>query len=230
VQICRSTDELHARLGNDASALVAQEFVEGREYGVFFLREPGNGRGRIFSVARKILPAVVGDGVSTIENLILEDDRAVCLASLYLDRFDDRLDEIPKQGECLPLAELGTHCLGAVFEDGGDLNSPQLLAAIESILEANSQFRFGRFDLKAPSDEDLRAGRNLRIVELNGLSSEAAHIYDSKNSLGEALACMRQQWTLAFEIAAVERSRGALPTPPLRLVGMAMRHFIRASN
>jgi hypothetical protein len=181
-------------------------------------------------LARKILPELVADGVSTIEDLILGDDRAVCLASFHLDRFDDRLDEIPKAGERLRLAELGTHCLGAVFQDGSDLNSPALLAAVETILEDDPEFHFGRFDLKAPSEDDLRAGRDLRVLELNGLSSEAAHIYDPKYSLAEALECMRQQWSLAFEIAAVQRSRGARPTPALRLAGKAVQHLFRASR
>lgn len=230
VQICRRADELHARLAADPSAMLAQEFVEGLEFGLFFLREPKSDRGRIFSLARKILPELVADGVSTIEDLILGDDRAVCLASFHLDRFDDRLDEIPKAGERLRLAELGTHCLGAVFQDGSDLNSPALLAAVETILEDDPEFHFGRFDLKAPSEDDLRAGRDLRVLELNGLSSEAAHIYDPKYSLAEALECMRQQWSLAFEIAAVQRSRGARPTPALRLAGKAVQHLFRASR
>ena len=36
-----------------------------------------------------------------------------------------------------------------------------------------------RFDLRCPSLDDLAAGRNLQILEINGVGAEPAHIYQS---------------------------------------------------
>ena len=46
------------------------------------------------------------------------------------------------------------------------------------------------------------------IVELNGLTSEATHIYDPKNGLLDAYRVLFRQWSLAFEIGAQNRALG----------------------
>ena len=43
-------------------------------------------------------------------------------------------------------------------------------------------------------------GRNMKILELNGVTSEATHIYDPKFSLLDAYRVLFQQWRIAFEI------------------------------
>jgi hypothetical protein len=55
------------------------------------------------------------------------------------------------------------------------------------------------------------AGRNLKIVELNGVTSEATHIYDPKLSLFDAYRVLFQQWRIAFEIGDINRARGTRP-------------------
>jgi hypothetical protein len=55
-----------------------------------------------------------------------------------------------------------------------------------------------------------RTGRErLRILDLNGLTSEATHIYDPRTPLREAWRVLCEQWRLAFEIAAANRAAGA---------------------
>ena len=55
------------------------------------------------------------------------------------------------------------------------------------------------------------AGRNMKIVELNGVTSEATHIYDPKLSLVDAYRVLFQQWRIAFEIGNLNRVRGIQP-------------------
>ena len=55
------------------------------------------------------------------------------------------------------------------------------------------------------------AGRNLQIIELNGVTSEATHIYDPKLSLFDAYGVLFQQWRVAFEIGDRNRGRGVRP-------------------
>lgn len=55
------------------------------------------------------------------------------------------------------------------------------------------------------------AGRNLKIIELNGVTSEATHIYDPKLSLFDAYRVLFRQWRIAFEIGNLNRARGIYP-------------------
>ena len=49
------------------------------------------------------------------------------------------------------------------------------------------------------------------MLELNGLTAEATHVYDPANGLVAAYRVLFAQWGLAFEIAAQNRARGAEP-------------------
>jgi hypothetical protein len=111
------------------------------------------------------------------------------------------------------LVELGTHCRGAVFLDGRWAKTEALEAAIDRISRTYAGFYFGRYDIRTPSVEDFKQGRNFKVVELNGVTSEAAHIYDPRNSLFAAYRVLFEQWRIAFEIGAQNRQRGAHPTP-----------------
>ena len=70
------------------------------------------------------------DGTSTIEQLILRDPRAVCMARHHLRILGARAEDIPPRGERVRLVELGTHCRGAVFLDGSWVLTPALEEAI----------------------------------------------------------------------------------------------------
>ena len=175
------------------------------------IRYPGDERGRIFSVTEKRMPILFGDGKRTLEELILADDRAVCMSDFYLRKNAERIQEVPAAGERVQLVEIGTHCRGAIFLDGGDTITPALEEVIDRIAKTFDGFFFGRFDIRVPSRQDFMAGRNMKIVELNGVTSEATHIYDPKLSLFDAYRVLFQQWRIAFEIGDLNRRRGTRP-------------------
>jgi len=208
VAIVRSSEQLCEYLTHAAFPVILQEYVPGEEYGVFYYRYPGDERGRVFSVTEKRMPVVVGDGKRTLEELIGADDRAVCMSDFYLRKNSERIQEVPAAGESVQLVEIGTHCRGAIFVDGGETITPDLEEVIDRIAKTFDGFFFGRFDIRVPSRQDFMAGRNLKIVELNGVTSEATHIYDPKHSLFDAYRVLFQQWRIAFEIGDRNRMRG----------------------
>ncbi|HSO76688.1 MAG TPA: alpha/beta fold hydrolase [Blastocatellia bacterium] len=208
VAIVRSTEEADRYLSNAPVDTIIQEYAPGSEFGVFYCRRPNEKRGRIFSITEKRMPAVTGDGVNSLEKLILADDRAVCMARFLLDKHAARAGEVPAEGERVQLVEIGTHCKGALFLDGSWIKTPELETRIDEISRSFDGFYFGRFDIRTPSVDDFRAGRNFKIVELNGVTSEATHIYDPRNSLIDAYRILFEQWRLAFEIGAKNRERG----------------------
>jgi pimeloyl-ACP methyl ester carboxylesterase/membrane protein DedA with SNARE-associated domain len=211
VQFARNAEEAHAILAVRPGPLIAQEYVAGAEFGIFWQREPGAERGRVISITRKLLPEVVGDGVSNLERLILSHPRHVNMGRYLLEVNAERLTDVPAAGEAVTLSPLGTHARGATFLDANHLLTPELEAAIERISRRFAGFHLGRYDLRAPSEEDLRAGRNLKVLELNGLTSEPTHIYDPAARLLPAWRALIAQWRLAYRIAAANVAAGARP-------------------
>ena len=211
VKICANTDEARVWLEQTDGDYLMMEYLDGEEFGVFYYRLPDQRRGRIFSINRKILLRVEGDGRSTLEELILKDDRALCLAPMFFKRHEAQLLDIVPAGETRQLGQVGTHSLGALFLNGADLITAELLDGIEPIIRDYDGFYFGRFDLKAPSEAELKAGRNLKVIELNGLTSEATHIYDPQNSIFYAWKTLIDQWSIAFRIAEANQRKGARP-------------------
>jgi hypothetical protein len=207
VLIAHSADELaaHVRPG-----MILQEYVPGIEFGVFYYRYPGEPRGHILSLTHKQFPIVVGDGVSTLEKLILADSRAVAIAPVYLARHPDAGTRVPAIGERVQLVNIGSHCRGAVFVDGSAYITEAIMTRVDEIARHFSGFYFGRFDVRSPSIEHFQRGEFL-ILELNGVTSEPTHIYDPRVSIIAAYRAMFMQWRLAFEIGAANRAVGHEP-------------------
>jgi membrane protein DedA with SNARE-associated domain len=170
VEIVRDEAALERAIRANARPLIAQAHVPGVEYGVFYFRRPDGAQGEILAITDKRFVAVTGDGERTLEELILGDERAVCMAPYFLRTHADRLGEVPDAGERVALSELGTHCRGALFLDGTKLLTPALAAAIEQTSRAFRGFHFGRYDVRAESSEAFQRGE-FKVIELNGLTS-----------------------------------------------------------
>lgn len=209
VAIIRSAEAARGYLSAHSEPVLAQEYVPGVEFGVFYARQPGDESGFVFAVTEKQFPKVTGDGVRTFEELILADDRAVCMAPLHLANHGDRLDTVPAAGERVALVQIGNHCRGALFLDGRWVLTPALVAAIDALSRTATGFFFGRYDVRAESVEALQAGRGFKVIELNGATSEATNIYDPRHSIINAWRTLRAQWSLAFEIGETNRALGA---------------------
>ena len=177
------------------------------------MREPDQKQGYLFGITDKRPPEVIGDGESTLEQLILDDDRAVCMAPVFFDRHALALFEVPAAGECIVLIDIGTHSRGCAFLDGEWIHTPALAHAIDRISTGYPGFFFGRYDIRTPDVEAFKRGEQFKIVELNGVTSEATNIYDPSNSLLYAYRTLARQWRLAFKIGAANRSNGAAVTP-----------------
>ena len=212
VAVVRSDAQMNECLAQASGRWILQEYVTGEAFGIFYIRHPADERGRIISITGKRFPVVVGDGRQSLEQLILADDRTVCMAPYYLQANLPRLDDIPAMEERVQLVEIGNHCRGVIFLDGCEHWTPELEAAIDAVARGFEGFHFGRFDLRVPSVEQFRAGIGLKILELNGVTSEATHIYAPGAGLLAAYRALFGQWRLAFEIGAANAALGARPT------------------
>lgn len=192
--------------------LILQRLASGEgEAGIFYVRDPREKRGRIFSLTLKYFPHVVGDGISTIDQLIHRDARAGRIAHLYLPRFARRLDEVPPMGHAIRLVFAGNHCRGAIFRNGNRWITEPLRERFDRIADGIPDFHFGRFDIRFADFEAMRRGEDFTIVEFNGAGAEATHIWDSNMTLTGAWRTLMRQYALLFEIGAANRARGHRP-------------------
>ena len=218
VTIVQSPDEARRFFDRAVVDTIVQEQISGEEYGIFYYRYPDEEKGRIFSITDKRLLSLRGDGEKTLEELILEDDRAVCMAPFFLFQHRERLFEIPGRGEHIQITELGVHSRGSLFLDGGHLLTPALTDAVDAISKQYEGFFFGRYDMRVPSAEALQEGRDLKVIELNGITSEATHIYDPGNSYFYGCRTLMEQWRIAFEIGARNSACGVEPLSLIALL------------
>lgn len=207
VRVVRDAAALDAALADD-EALVVQEYVPGDEYGLFHVQVPGAAVGELLSITHKVLPEVVGDGRRTLEELVLSEREHLPMAHVLLRRPRAELERVPPAGARVVLGELGTHCRGARFLDGNALATPALAAELERIARALPGFHIGRFDVRAESPAALQAGR-FRVLELNGVTSEAGHMYDPAFGLFDAWRSLLGQWRRACAIGAANARAGA---------------------
>jgi hypothetical protein len=227
VKLVRSEVQVRDYLDRTTAPLIVQRYAPGpHEAGVFYYRFPYEFAGHIFAITEKVFPKIVGDGQSTIAELIWKDRRARFLVDKYLQRLHERREEVLAAGETLKLVEAGNHAQGCIFRDGMHLSSPALIETIDSISRKLPGFYIGRYDIRYASEADLRAGRDFQIVELNGAASEATSIYDSRNSLFNAYRTLFHQWDLVFSIGAANRRNGIGTTG----ISLLWRHWRDYAN
>lgn len=205
--------------------VVAQPFHPGPfEAGVFYYRLPDESRGRIFSVTDKVFPVAIGDGRSTLEELIWSHPRYRMQAAVFLTRQAAHAGRVLAAGERFPLATAGNHCQGTLFRDGTHLATPELETAFDAIARRFDGFFIGRFDVRYSDPATFRAGHGFAIVELNGVASESTNLYDPTWPLWRAYRTLFCQWALLFRIGAANRSRGHKPATVRELFELVRSH------
>ena len=203
-------------LTNMPEPLFAQRFHPGPgEAGIFYYRMPGGERGRIFSLTLKEFPAVIGDGQSSLGQLVSTHPRYRLQLPVFAARHAQRWETVPASGERVALAVAGNHCQGTIFRDGSASITPALEELIEAIASRIPGFDIGRFDVRFASLEGFMAGEDLAIVEVNGVTSESTNIYDPAWSLWQSYRVLFGQWALLFRVGAANRARGIAPSSML---------------
>ncbi len=217
---------------------LVQRFHPGpHEVGILWRRTPRNGTpldecpGGIFSITRKRFPVIEGDGRRTLELLIWDHPRYRMQADVFLKRHEDQSDRVLELGETMRLGVAGNHCQGTMFFDGADLITPELSRAIGEIAqsfvnpETGGRLDYGRFDVRYATEEGLRAGRDLAVIELNGTMSESTNMYDPAKSAWWTYSVLFAQWRTMFRLGALRRRQGQRPMTVRTLFGAIRAHF-----
>jgi len=185
--------------------LILQEFIEYKnECGIFYYRIPGEKSGTITSITLKKYLTVIGNGKSSILELITNDDRAKIYLALISELNKDKLHIVPLQNEEIILNVIGNHSKGTQFINGNHLISTELTSFLDNLSYNIKGWYYGRVDIKYNNFEELIKGENLKIIEINGIISEPTHIYDaSKGTYLNALKAIKNHWKLIYIIGVI---------------------------
>ena len=114
---------------------------------------------------------------------------------------------LPKD-ETKNLVPYGNHARGAKFIDVSHWADEAFTKTFDSICKQIPEFYFGRLDIMFKNVEDLKAGKNFSIIELNGAGSEPTHIYDPGHSLFFAWKEIARHFKLLCNISIQNHKRG----------------------
>ena len=221
-----SADELRQYVGKGlAEDCIAQEYIESLlEFGVMYARRPSEARGRVTSVTQKEFLHVRGDGYATVSELLEKNLRARMAREALEARMGDTLKKVLPRGSYECVQPIGNHCLGTAFLDANRLIDERLNDVFNEIANAIPGFYYGRFDLRVNSLADLYAGK-VKILELNGISSEAGHIYDPKYNLFKAYRDIFRHMRLVSDIGKENVALGMQPLKFRDLLKTTKNHF-----
>jgi hypothetical protein len=203
-----------------------QEYIDYEiELGVLYYRMPKANLGTITSITRKSFLCVTGDGRSTIEALMGLSDRARFQLQTMKVKLGEAFYSIPKDKEILLLEPIGNHCRGTTFLDNNHLITNQLNKIFDDICLPIDGFHYGRFDLRVKSIDDLYLGKNIKIMELNGVSADPGHIYDPNYKLLTAYIDVAKHWKILANISIEQQKLGIKPIPLKILWPVVKEHF-----
>jgi len=228
VEMINSFDELQEYLQKNSGRIILQEYIDlPLELGILYYRFPDGSRKEITSVVIRDFLSVEGDGETNLRDLLNKEFRARKRKKYLEVKFENRLDEIPVRGETIILEPIGNHSRGTRFLNGNHLINKELLKTITTIAETVPGFDYGRFDVKAESLDALYSGKNLKILELNGVSSEPGHIYDPGFRLINAYRAIGKHMHIIFKISRMNHESGVPYAPFLRFLKDLIFHIQR---
>jgi hypothetical protein len=178
------------------------------EVSVFYYRFPDQQKGTITGFLKKEVPEVMGDGKSSLAELI--DQLALrpgFNVAEWKAKHSNRLDEI------IPLGKIYRLSIVANLSRGGRLISlahekdERLLKVFDDLADYTKHFYYGRYDIKCNSVEELKKG-NFCILEYNGSGAEPHHIYGAGNNLPQAYKIILHHWKMLYKISTYNHKKG----------------------
>jgi len=187
---------------------IVQEFIDlPLEISVFYYRFPDQAKGTITGFLRKEFLEVVGDGNSTLLELILHYPRVQFRLEEMKGKHASRLNDIIPAGQ--------RYCLSYALNlsRGGKLISlanekDERLVSVFDVISHYAKLFYGRYDIRCQSIEDLKEGKNYSILEYNGCGAEPHHVYGDGNTLLKACSILVHHWHMLFLISRFNHHHG----------------------
>ncbi|MGI9544745.1 MAG: hypothetical protein ACR2MX_15895 [Cyclobacteriaceae bacterium] len=209
VEKITSLQALQSYLSQKELDFIIQEFIDYPiELSIMYHRFPNQAHGSITSATIKEFLSVTGDGHATIWQLIQDKPRAKLQQKALAKMPAKILGSKPGKGKKVELVPFGNHCRGARFLNGNHMIDNKLVEVFDHLSQQLPGIYLGRFDLKCQSWDDLKAGKNFKILEINGVGAEPAHIYDPSYTFWRAIKDIHKQWRIIYRLSIFNRKAG----------------------
>lgn len=226
VQKILNVEQLENYKNTFKEEFIIQEFIDYPiELGVFYYRMPDKSSSGIISIVGKRFLTVSGDGKSRLCDLLWRKQRAVMSWGVLQKEWQSKWQEVVPKGEQWLIQPIGNHWCGTEFTNENKLINPLLVRIFDQITANLDGFHYGRFDLRVPDLENLYFGKNIKIMEINGVESEAGHIYDTKMSLAKAYSDTAKNMRLMHQIALQNKAAGINPVSLYKTIKAIRQHF-----
>ncbi|NOZ48379.1 MAG: hypothetical protein GXO79_16630 [Chlorobi bacterium] len=204
-----SKKALELYLNTIKESIIIQEYIDfDNEIGVLYYRYPNENEGHISSVVKRKFLIIEGDGKHTLQELMKKDLRSLMRFDYLTKKYSNILNKIISKGEKILLEPIGNHNRGTVFLNGNYLINKELVSVFDNIAKDLKGFYYGRFDLKYNSLEELYKGEKIKILEINGVNSEPAHIYEPAFSLLNAYKSIFKHVKIIYNISRYNHKSG----------------------
>jgi len=178
------------------------------EVSVFYYRYPGEQSGVITGFLKKEFLQVIGDGSSTLGELIKSYDRVSFRMAEMIAKHNHRLTDIIPLGEVFCLSPALNLSRGGKLISLASQKDEKLLRIFDDLSHYTKSFYYGRYDIKCSSIEELKQGKNFSILEYNGSGAEPHHVYGDGNTLLKAYNILLQHWKVLYRISKINNRQG----------------------
>ena len=198
------------------------------EVSVFYYRFPNQQKGTITGFLKKEFLEVVGDGKSTLKELIQNYGRVRFRLEEMNSKHADKLNDIIPEREIYVLSYALNLSRGGRLVSLEHEKDEDLLKVFDKLSHYTKHFYYGRYDIKCTSIDDLKKGINFSILEYNGCGAEPHHIYGNRNSLLQAYKIVLHHWRMLYRISRYNHQAGMRYwqyREGLQFLKQAKRHF-----
>ena len=157
----------------------------------------------ITSVVGKKFLQVIGDGQSTLEALIDKDERAYLQKDSLSKKWETTFGDIIPKDKIIILRPNANHSKGASFFDLNMTNDIALQQIVEGWCRQMKGFRYGRFDIRCQSMDDLKANQNYKIIEVNGIGAEPIDMYIPGTGIWTSWKILLFHWRKMYQISQI---------------------------
>jgi hypothetical protein len=171
------------------------------EVSVFYYRMPGSPKGTVSGFLMRQPPQIVGDGESTLWQLIQENKSLKYKVDEIYKRHQDRLDMVLPKGEIFILSHASNRSQGGKLINLQHEIDEKLTATFDKISQHTQHFYYGRYDIKCQSIEMLKNGTGFSILEYNGAGAGIQHVYGNGLSLWQACRLIVSHWKKLYQIS-----------------------------
>ena len=196
----------HAKMPSDY--IIQKLITYPLEVSVFYYRFPYQQTGTITGFLKKEFLEVIGDGQSTLWQLIQNYDRVQFRMEEMKAKHEHKLNAILPQGEIYILSQALNLSRGGKLVSLKQEIDNNLLKVFDELSHYTKQFYYGRYDIKCTCVEDLKQGKNYSILEYNGSGAEPHHAYGTGNTLVQAQAIFLHHWKILYQISRYNDRHG----------------------